>query len=334
MVVMKKLYLIVVLVCVAIADLPAQDIYTLISQGRLDKAGDSLAGLSSSSLRDGNILYYAGLIETDADKAAGLLEAALGSSVSAIHREEIQYLLAQYFFMKEDFPRARVIVDEYLSVNETGRHHGDVLRLAAVIDELSQDDESAARRVKRYLRLHSREYERQWGEIDEARLQWRTGEHSAARSGLRQLSREKSGEGIPAALYQLALDALNRNRVEDALRYYNLMREGYPASVGLDAVQEKLVNLPETDASELAAEELTHTYYSVKVGVFSVAKNARNRAADFTKYGHPVDVLPRKLSQKDYHVVLVGRFASHDEANTFKRQVEEVYGETFQVVAR
>ncbi|MFH1687188.1 MAG: SPOR domain-containing protein [bacterium] len=332
---MRMWLLICVGISVAAAACSAEDIYDLISQGRLEQAGDSLAELSSSPMRDGNMLYYAGLIESDGDRAAGLLEAALSSSVGAIHREEVYFLLAQYYLLKEDYSRLSDIVTGYLSTNETGRHYGDMQRLAVVALESAGDSAAAMSQIKRYLRLNTKGDQAQWGEIDRVRLLWRANQVSEARSELRRLSREKTGVAIGAALYQLTLDALHRNRVEDALHYYDLLREGYPAAVGLGAVQEKLVSLPEPKANDdMAADKLTQTYYSVKVGVFSVQKNALSWADEFSKYGYPVDVVPKKLSGADYHLVMVGRFAGYEQASAFKRRAEEDYGENFQVVAR
>ena len=82
------------------------------------------------------------------------------------------------------------------------------------------------------------------------------------------------------------------------------------------------------------AEEITGTFYSVQVGVFSVRDNAKTLSRSMKKYGKKVEVKEKKISEKNYFVVYVGRFKSTDDAIAFKTILEKSENEAFQVVAR
>jgi tetratricopeptide (TPR) repeat protein len=312
----------------------ATDIYTLIVSGQLDLAEDSLAKLPSTALRDGNMLYYASMIETDAGKSAALMEAALGSSVSAIHREKIHYLLAQYYFLRGDYARLGEIVTEYMSLWETGRHRPQMQRLSTQLDEQAGQYESAARQADRYLKLFDYGATEQWGKVDKARITAKRNQKSKAHDLWRRLSRQKDGPGVAIALYQLTRQAIAERRIDDAVRYYDLLREGFPAAVGVDALGELMIGLSASEASDNAAEKITGTFYSVQVGVFSVKANADGLAADFSSYGHKVDIVRKQISSNKYYVVLVGRFDNFEAARAFKARAGNDRGETFQVVTR
>ena len=52
------------------------------------------------------------------------------------------------------------------------------------------------------------------------------------------------------------------------------------------------------------------------------------------KYGKRVEIKEKKISEKNYFVVYVGRFKSTDDAIAFKTILEKSENEAFQVVAR
>ena len=151
---------------------------------------------------------------------------------------------------------------------------------------------------------------------------------------LRSLSREKSGEAVPLALYLLGVDAIERKRPDDAVFFYNLLREAYPSAVGLDDLVEQLGGLSDQVSTDGRAEAITGTYYSIQVGVFSSRGNARRQADKFKAYDHKIDIKPKTISGKKYRVVYVGRFDSYEAARQFKSQLETTHGEAYQVVAR
>lgn len=338
-----------IVVCALPVAAEAESIYGLITRGDLERAEDSLASLSSTELRDGNMLFYASLIETDAEKSADLMQAALRSSVSPIHREEIYNLLAEYYYLKGDYDRLRGVLLDYLTVWESGRHRRYMMRLATLVDELTGAHNAARRQAERYLMHYPEGDEAQWGLIDKARIMAESGEDVAADDILRKLSHNAEGPGVPMALTLLAQQAIADGHGEDALFYYNLLRDGYPAAVGLDALTEQLSGLPagrrtsspaspveppDATSEDSGTEPTGGPVYSVRVGVFSVPENARRQADRFAESGRAVDIVNRTISGNDYRVVLVGQFADYQSAAAFKHQLEQEHNEVYLVVTR
>jgi cell division septation protein DedD len=136
---------------------------------------------------------------------------------------------------------------------------------------------------------------------------------------------------VPQSLYLLALVA---SKADDAVFYYNILREEYPAAVGLDALADKIAGMSSPDAGSTAAERKTGTFYSVQVGVFSQEDNAKRQAKAFSRYDRQVDISKKVISGQEYRVVYVGRFSSYLEAQDFKKLLEANHNEVFQVVAR
>jgi tetratricopeptide (TPR) repeat protein len=323
----------VVITLSASVSVRGDDIYTLIREGKLHEAADSLSQQSSAALRDGRLLFLQSLIEPDADEAARLMEAALNTSVPSLYREEIYLRLAQYYLMKQDYRRLSRFVNEYRARWETGRYEAEMMRLAVLLAEIEKDYDAALKQADRYLLRFTDGEQKQWGEIDKARVLWAHDKDIGAVKMLRGLAREKSGPGVAPALYLLGIDAVRKTRTDDAVFYYNLLRDGYPRSVGLDHLMERLGAMS-TSSDDQRAEEITGTYYSVKVGVFSSNDNARRFAEKFRSYDKKIDITSKTISGKKYRVVYVGRFSRFDDAMKFKSQLESAHDEVFQVVAR
>jgi hypothetical protein len=325
-----------------------ESIYGLITRGEIERAEDSLASLPSSELRDGNMLFYASLIETDAEKSVDLMRAALRSSVSPIHREEIYNLLAEYYYLKGDYTELRQVLLDYLTLWESGRHRGHMMRLAALVDEQAGALDAARRQADRYLMHYPEGHESQWGLVDKARIMAAEGRSEAAEDVVRELSRSSRGPGVPVALTLLAQQAIAANRSEDAMFYYNLLRDGYPGAVGIDGLTEQLSGMPEQRRAERASEQESEStqsaeeptqpssgpVYSVRVGVFSVPDNARRQADRFADYGKSVDIVGRTFGGNSYRVVLVGQFSDESTAAAFKRKLEAEHNEVYLVVTR
>ncbi|MEW5994710.1 MAG: SPOR domain-containing protein [Candidatus Zixiibacteriota bacterium] len=312
----------------------ACDIYSLIQRGELQRARECLSDATTASLRDGNRLYFQSLLEPSAKRSVQLMEAALNTSVSPSFQEEIYYRLAQYYLLQAEPDRLGRLVGEYLSRWEAGKYRCDMLRMSVMVDELRRSHESALRQADRYLLEYSDGPAAQWGLIDKARLMFGHDKHIGALKLLRKLSREKSGPGVPQALYLLAADAVVRGRTDDAMFYYNLFREEFPSAVGLDAIVDRMAGMTTDDQSDAAAEKLTGTFYSIQVGVFSEPDNAKRQAETFSMYGQDVDIKKKVITDKEYRVVYVGRFDTYLDALTFKKMLEAKHDEVFQVVAR
>lgn len=331
---MKKLILLVlVLTLIGVGEALADNIYSLIRQGRLREAADSLSGVSTASTRDGNKLFFLSLLEPDASQSARLMEAALQSSVSAIYRQEIYYRLALYHLAKNEYTRLGQLVNEYLTYWEAGKYRQEMMRMSILLDENSGAYDAAIRQSDRYLLEYGSGYAGHWGLIDKSRVMASFDKSVGARNLLGRLSREKSGPGVAPALYMLAEEAVREKRTDDAVFYFNVMREAYPCGVGLDALVTKLGAMP-VAARDTRAEKITGTFYSVQVGVFSVKDNAKRQADTFTAYDRKIDIKEKDISGKRYHVVYVGQFNDYESASRFKETLQANHGEVYQVVAR
>jgi tetratricopeptide (TPR) repeat protein len=330
---MKRCLLICLL---AAASLNAQgyDIYSLIQEGRLQEARDSLSRLSTASLRDGNVLFFRSLLERDAAKSAQAMEAALKAAVDPAYQEEIYYLLAQYYFVTGDYRRLGEIVNEHHTLWEEGQYTSQMRRFSIAVDQEMNAYESAIRQIDRFLLNHGSDSWRQWGLIDKARVMLAFDKRIGAVELLRSLSREKSGPGVAQALYVLGRDAISRKRTDDAVFYYNILREGYRSAVGLDALAEMMADMAAADSRDDSAEKLTGTYYTVQVGVFSQEDNAKRQADVFRGYDKKVDIRKKTIAGKTYRVVYVGRFQNYSDAHDFKKLLEANHHETYQVVAQ
>jgi tetratricopeptide (TPR) repeat protein len=332
---MKKL--LTLLVCTLLtlaAPTAAESIYSMIRSGKLQEATDSLSSSSTASLRDGNRLFYFSLLESDGAKSAQLMEASLQASVAPIFREEIYYRLAQYYFARGDIERLARNVRDYRSRWENGRYISEMLRFSVFIDQSSGAFEAAVRQIDRYLLMFSEGDASQLGVIDKARVMMNFNKRVGSDKLLRKLAREKQGVGVPQALYLLGLESVRAKRTDDAVFYYNLLREGYPSAVGLDALIDKMMDVSTSASADDAAARLTGTFYSVQVGVFSEKKNADKQAEVFKAYDRKVEIKTKTISNVKYRVVYVGRFQSYEDAVSFKKRLESNHDEVYQVVAR
>ena len=312
----------------------AENIYSLIKNGEVEEARNLLSQQSTAQQRDGNRLFFLALIEPDGEKSMNLIEASLNAGVSPIYLEEINLMLAQYGIFKKNCEKAGETIGDYLAKFEMGQYTSAFYRYSILIDEKSRRYEAAIRQTDRFLLQYSKEDLAQWGIVDKARAMMAFDKNIAARDLLIKLSREKTGPGVAAALYLLTLDAAERKRTDDAVFYFNLLREAYPSAIGQDALLDKMSGLGGSSQKEKSADERTGTFYSVQVGVFADIKNARDLAKQFEKYGHKVEIGSKSISDRKYHVVYVGRFESYETAASFEKTIESEHDDVYQVVAR
>ena len=324
--------LLLILIC--ISGVSAKDIYSLIRNGELEEARDSLSKLSTARQRDGNHLYFLSLIEKSAGKSAELIRASLNAGVSGIYREDMSIRLGQYYLLNRNFARAAEILGEFPASFEKGKNTPDIFRYSIYLDEKNKNYEATIRQADRFLLEYPSEEFSQWGLVDKSRVMMNFDKKIAARDILTKLSREKSGPGVPAALYMLTLDAAERKRPDDAVFYYNLLREAYPSAIGLDALLDRMSGLGGQTEREKSADQRTGTFYSVQVGVFAAPENARQLSKQFDQYGHKVEITTKKISDRTYHVVFIGRFDSYELAVEFEKTIEAEHDDVYQVVAR
>ncbi len=310
------------------------DIYEYIHKGELEKASELLSASSTASIRDGNRLFFQALIEPNAERVLQLLQAATRADLDMEYQEEAQRRLADIYFTGGHFTKLTKLIANYQATFENGRYDADLRRYSMAVDQLKGRYKSAVRQADRYLLRYTKAERNQWGQIDKARIMDADKKRVAADLILRKLARKRSGSAVPVALYMQAMRSIRLGRVDDAVFYYNLLREGYPGAIGLDAIVEAMGGITTSDRSENEAENLTGTFYSVQVGVFSQRSNARKQAQKFESYDKPVDIRSKTVSNKKYRVVYVGRFSTFDDASNFKKRLEAEHHEVFQVVAR
>ncbi len=331
---MKRLIVISIAAILFSGPTYADDIYALIHKGKLSQARDLISKSSTASTRDGNMLFYQSLIEPEADNAARLMEAALGASVMTRYTEDIYFRLAQFYLIEKNYKKLAEVLAEYQSRWPDGKRHGEMMRLSLFLDLKDRKFETALHRCDDYLVRYAEGASAQWGRIDKARILHAYGKKIGATRLLRRLSREKSGIGIPQALYMLGIGAASEKRVDDAVFFYNLFREAYPSAIGLDDLVVQLGGMSSGSTSDNAAEKLTGTFYSIKVGVFSNSGNAKRQADKFKVYDQKVQIKSKDISGQKYHVVYVGHFQDYQQAARFKIQLEAAHNEQFQVVTR
>ena len=148
----------------------ADSIYGLIKRGELRRAADSLSRQVTASVRDGNTLFYQSLLEPNADRSAQLMEAALKAGVSTRYREEILYLLAQYYLIKGDDAKLSQTVMDYRTHFESARFRPQMARFSILADQMAGKLEAALRQVDRFLIEYGGDDNWQWGTIDKARI--------------------------------------------------------------------------------------------------------------------------------------------------------------------
>ncbi len=330
----KNLFLTFIIIFVCSFSVSADNIYTLIKKGKIEEAKDSLSLRSSAVNRDGDDLYFLSMLEESAGKSAQLMEAALRASVSASFRQDIYYRLAHYYFIKEDMRLLKKTVDTYLLQWENGRYRSEMFRFRIYFEEDKKNYNSAIREIDRYLMEYSKGDKNQYGLIDKARVMRRYNKNVAADKILRLLSRKKSGPGVPMSLYALASSAIKNKKTDDAVFYYNIQRDGFPHSIGLDATIDKMTGMAVSSDKDNRAEKLTDTFYSVQVGVFSSHSNAKKFSKSFKTYHKKIDIKTKKISDKKYYVVFVGHFSTYNSAYNFKETLESKHKEVFQVIAR
>lgn len=328
---MKLSLKILLIISLLFASSASANIYSLIKEGKIAEATDSLNPFLSAATRNGDILFFQSLLEPSAKKSADLMEASLKASVSLTYRQEIYYLLAQYYLFNGEYSRLATMISEYRSIWPQGKYAGDMSRYSILIDEHNRSYEVAYKQAERIIGSSD---EKHWSQIDQVRILLAQNQKTKATEILRKLSKESDSVGEALALYLLAGRAIELKRPDDAVFFYNMLREAYPSAVGLDALINKMSLLTATSDTDSRAEKLTGTYYSVQVGVFSSKENANNMADKFKKYDKKIEIRDKTVSDKKYQVVYIGHFTTLEDAYTFKNQIEHAFDEVFQVVAR
>ena len=121
---------------------------------------------------------------------------------------------------------------------------------------------------------------------------------------------------------------------ENALLYYNLLKERYPHS--LETVRgpsERIVPASE-GKDKTRAERVAGVRYTIQLGVFAKRENARNLRSHFEKQGYSVSLGSKIISGKKYYVVRLGSFTSYDKALSLKKKLESQTKESYRIVIK
>nr|MBN2278030.1 SPOR domain-containing protein [candidate division Zixibacteria bacterium] len=309
------------------------DIYGLIRQGKIEEARREIEASSTVVRRDGSLLFYQALLEKSGEESFKFLEAAFKAELSPQYLEEDIYLMAQYYLARNDWGKVVSMADAYLQHWESGKYRNEVLRLAGLAHEKLDENERAESYRTRLIKENQNGHYALLGDIDRARILYGARDYSRAQKICRQIRNSDNAEAAVPALYMLSHYAIEQKRVDDAILYYNILKEGYPHAIGLDDLIDRFSQFERT-TDDHRAERITGTVYSVQVGVFSIEKNAREMAERMKQYGQKVEIKDKIISDKKYHVVYVGRFVSAEEAMAFKTRLELSEKEVFQVIAR
>jgi tetratricopeptide (TPR) repeat protein len=308
-------------------------IIDLIRQGDIDAARSMIAEGSTAARREGTLLLCQAMLEPDGGESLRFLKAAFAAGLPPQEVEDDIYLQAQYYLADGDYENLASTARDYLREWETGKHRAPMLRLAALAsDRLGKRAES-----ERFLDLLIKENpENRFGAIgklDKAGSLYRRKDYTEAQNICRKLGQSKYDDVVAPAYFMLSFYSIDQKRIDDAILYYNLLREGYKHAVGLDDLAGRFEPF-DSAAGNHRAEEITGTVYSVQVGVFSVEDNAKKLARHMETYGEKVEIGKKKISDTYYYVVYVGRFLSSADAMAFKSRLELSEQDAFQVVAR
>ncbi|MDZ4722427.1 MAG: SPOR domain-containing protein [candidate division Zixibacteria bacterium] len=313
-----------------------QDIYSIIMRGDVAQARRILTSQTPANASIGDNLFFQSLLERRAVRSAELLKSAISKGLAPRFQEEAHLRLAQFYFAKHDAANLAKVSEAYRSQWPQGSLIADMTRFVVMADEWNSREKIALKTIDQFLLEHKRGPYVDLATIDKARLLASLKKQLASYKPLKDLARQKSGLGVSQALYLLTNDALAQGKTDDAVFYYNILREAYPSSIGLDAIVDNLAQADmsqDTKSAEKAAR-LTGTYYAVKIGVFSSKENAKRQVDLFNTYSEKMETEDKNISGKRYHIVYIGRFASFEKATTFKEMLEERNGEAYQVVAR
>jgi tetratricopeptide (TPR) repeat protein len=305
----------------------------LIKEGRIEEARQKIAAASTAVRRDGNLLYYQALLEPDGKKSLQFLEAAIKAEIAPQFLEDNVYRQAQYHLAERDYLKLIAIAEAYLQYWEAGRFRPEMVRLAALGYRMTGRNEKTGYYIERLMKENPDNRFGSAGKLDKALGHYQAKEYIQAQNICRRLGNVKYDDITAPALYMLSSYSIEQDRTDDAILYYNILKEGYPHAVGLDELVNLLSGIRK-QSNDQRAERLTGTNYSVQVGVFSVKDNAEKLSKRMKQYGQPLEIKQKLISDKKYYVVYVGRFTSSDEAMAFKARLELAENEAYQVVAR
>jgi len=329
---MFRIIVLIILASVSALPVNSETIMELIETGRLEEAREEIGRQTTAVRRDGDLLYYQALLEPDGDTSYQFLEAAVRAGMNPEYLEVNTYLMAQYYLTKENYQKVASATAAYLQRWENGEYRPHMLRMAALSKIKMNNEEGAKKYIKSLVNENSGEVYGALGEIDEASELYRQKKYIEAQNICRRLANSSYDEAVVPALYMLSYYSIEQKRIDDAILYYNLLREGYPNAIGLDDLVDRFTRIDRK--SDQSAEDIAGMVYSVQTGVFAEKDNAQRMAKRMKQYGEKVDIKEKNISGKKYYVVYVGRFKTSEQALALKTRLEASENEAYQVVAR
>jgi tetratricopeptide (TPR) repeat protein len=329
---MKYLFYIIALLFLVLP-VKSETILEKIDKGKISEARDEIGRSSSAAVRDGNLLFYQALIEPEGEVSEQFLDASVRAGLDPELLERNTYLSAQYYLASGNNEKAAATARAYLQRWENGKYRPQILRIASYAFNLEAQEDNASRLNSNMVRENRGQMYGYLGEIDNAYRLYREKDYTEAQNICRRLTNSGYPEVSAPAMYMLSKYSIEQKRVDDAILYYNLLKERYENAIGVADLVDRFANLDNIQ-SDASAEKITGSVYSIQVGVFSEQDNARDYAKYMKKFGENVDVSNKIVDGKKYYVVYIGKFLNTRDALSFKTRLEAAEGQAFQIIAR
>jgi len=115
--------------------------------------------------------------------------------------------------------------------------------------------------------------------------------------------------------------------------YRGILAEKFP-NVSMHFIEPAAAFPPAPAATDTEAERLADIDYTVQLGAFSDADNARRLRVKYQTRGYTVHSFSRTVAGKKYWVVQVGSFASMDKARELQEKLQREDKANYRVVVR
>lgn len=312
--------------------LQAQSFCDLIREGKLDDASRMTQDAQAKEDVAWQQKLLLGLRERDAGRSVGTLvemQNLAGGCADVIYNR-----IAGYYLMLGQLGMDRMGAADLSLTDPSMKRYDAFTRRLLLTSRNLTDEKMITTEYDQLAKLTGKE-DSLWLMLDKGNLLVDAGNKKEGMKLLKAVAQGKSGEQIPAALYSEIKLAIGDGKTDEALRLLGILQEAYPNAVGLDALVAQVSDMSRgSDKLEREADRYTGTTYSVQVGVFSTKENAKQMADALASYKQKIDILPKKISGKNYFVVYVGRFEQYDKARELELTLEQARRESYQVIAR
>ncbi|MEE9442952.1 MAG: SPOR domain-containing protein [candidate division Zixibacteria bacterium] len=315
---------------ISLADDKIDEIYQLFSKGEISRAKNEFSELRQTTVRDGNRLFMASLLEPDGKSAQDKIEAALRSDLDGKYQEEAYFRLIQLAAVENDTSKVISSGKSFLDIWETSRFREQVLAILSAYE--TRDSKSRGRYFKLLSDEYPASYFGQYSRLYQAENAYKKGNYKTATTMCRRINNSPNDDLTAASLILLSKIGLKNNNAERALFNYNILREQYRHAIGEEELLEALKNISDEKSGQESTEVFEGITYSVQVGVFADKGNARNMEKRAESYGYDSRIKKRRISGREYYVVLAGKFATMQEAVTARQKLEMGENEPFKVI--